>query len=89
MIRAADVAHEGTFNMNLDRAHWKPFTSRQRLITRRPGFVWDGRVFMAPGLPVHVHDAYVACEGIVEPAILGLFTLAKLRDRGEVAVGVP
>lgn len=87
LIRAADVAHEGTFNMSQEGEQWKPFTSRQRVVTRRPGFVWDGRVFMAPGLAVHVHDAYVDGEGILEPAILGLFTLLNLRDRGEVARG--
>lgn len=66
---------------------WKPFTSTQRVVTRRPGFVWDGKVVMMPGLPVHVHDAYVAGEGILHPAILGLFTLMNLRGTPEVAQG--
>jgi hypothetical protein len=87
IIRAVDVVHRGTFNISQTGAHWKPFTSRQRVVTRRPGFVWDGRVSIAPGLDVRVHDAYVDGEGILEPAILGLFTLLKLRDRGEVARG--
>ena len=87
IIRAADVVHAGRFNMSQTGEQWKPFTSRQRVVTRRPGFVWDGRVAMAPGLAVHVHDAYVDGEGILEPAILGLFTLVNLRDRGEVARG--
>jgi hypothetical protein len=87
IIRAADVVHAGSFNMSQTGEQWKPFTSRQRVVTRRPGFVWDGRVAMAPGLAVHVHDAYVDGEGILEPAILGLFTLVNMRDRGEVARG--
>jgi len=87
IIRAADVVHAGTFNLSQTDEQWKPFTSRQRVVTQRPGFVWDGRVAMAPGLAVHVHDAYVDGEGILEPAILGLFTLVNLRDRGEVARG--
>lgn len=87
IIRAADVAHAGTFNTNLNAGQWKRFTSRQRVVTRRPGFVWDARVALAPGLAVHVHDAYVDGEGILEPAILGVFTLVNLRDRGEVARG--
>lgn len=87
IIRAVDVVHRGTFNMSQTDEQWKPFTSRQRVVTSRPGFVWDGRVAMAPGLAVHVHDAYVDGEGILEPAILGLFTLVNLRDRGEVARG--
>lgn len=87
IIRAAEVLHAGTFNMSQTGEQWKPFTSRQRVVTRRPGFVWDGRVAMAPGVAVHVHDAYVDGEGILEPAILGLFTLMNLRDRGELARG--
>lgn len=87
IIRAVDVVHRGTFNLSATGERWRPFTSRQRVLTRRPGFVWDGRVSMLPGVSVHVHDAYVDGEGILEPAILGLLTLAKLRDRDEVARG--
>lgn len=88
IIRAVDVVHRGMFNLSQTGGEqWKPFTSRQRVVTRRPGFVWDGRVTMVPGLDVHVHDAYVDGEGILEPALLGLFTLVDLRDRGEVARG--
>ena len=87
IIRAVEVVHRGTFNMSQTGEQWKPFTSRQHVVTHPPGFVWDGRVSMAPGLDVHVHDAYVGGEGVLEPAILGLVTLVKLRDRGEVARG--
>ena len=87
IVAAASVEHAGRFDMGTDRERWKPFTSRQRVVTRRPGFVWDGRVAMLPGLPVRVHDAYVGGEGILQPAILGLFTLVELRGSGEVARG--
>jgi hypothetical protein len=89
MIAAVTVQHSGTFNMSDSGGEqWKPFTSTQRVVTRRPGFVWDGRVQMLPGLAVHVHDAYVAGEGLLHPAIAGLFTLADLRDSGgDVAQG--
>jgi hypothetical protein len=87
IIAAVAVNHAGTFNMGETSDRWKPFASRQRVVARRPGFVWDGRVMMMPGLPVHVHDAYIAGEGILHPAILGLFTLFELRGTGEVAKG--
>lgn len=86
-VAAATVEHRGTFNMGEAADQWKPFTSHQRVVTRRPGFVWDGKVAMLPGLNVHVHDAYVAGEGILHPAILGLFTLVDLRGAGDVALG--
>ena len=87
IIAAVSVNHVGTFNMGETADQWRSFTSGQRVVTRRPGFIWDGRVAMMPGLPVHVHDAYVAGEGILHPAILGLFTLVDLRGTGDVAQG--
>jgi len=87
IVAAVSVDHSGSFNMGETRDQWKPFSSKQRVVTRRPGFVWDGRVAMLPGLPVQVHDAYVAGVGILHPAILGLFTLIDLRGSGDVAQG--
>jgi hypothetical protein len=87
IVAAANVAHTGTFNMSETGEQWKPFTSNQRVVTRRPGFDWDGRILMMPGLPVHVHDAYVAGEGILHAAVLGLFSMVELRGTGDVAQG--
>lgn len=87
IIRAAEVIHEGLFNLSPTGERWKPFTSRHRVLTSRPGFVWDARVAVAPGLSVRVHDAYVAGEGILEAAILGLFPVVTLQDRGDMARG--
>lgn len=87
MVAAVRMEHAGTFNMSETGARWKPFTSTQRVLTRRPGFDWDGRIAMLPGLTVRVHDAYVAGEGILHATLLGLLTLADLRGTPEVARG--
>jgi hypothetical protein len=87
LIAAVTVDHTGTFNMSETGDKWKPFTSSQRVVTQRPGFVWNGRISVLPGLSVYVHDAYVAGEGILKPAILGLFALMDLRGAGQVAEG--
>jgi len=76
IVTAATVEHIGTFNLKQAGEQWKPFTSNQRVVTRRPGFVWNARITMVPGIAVYVHDAYVGGEGILNPAILGLFSLA-------------
>jgi hypothetical protein len=76
IVSAVTVEHPGTFNLKQPGEQWKPFTSRQRVVTRRPGFVWNARIAMVPGLSVYIHDAYVRGEGILNPAILGLFSLA-------------
>jgi hypothetical protein len=87
IVAAVSVEHAGTFNMGETAEQWKPFTSTQRVVTRRPGFDWDARISMMPGLAVHVHDAYVAGEGILHAAVLGLVSMADLRGTGELAQG--
>jgi len=87
MIAAVRMAHAGTFNLSESGEQWKDFTSTQYVLARRPGFDWDGRIAMLPGLPVRVHDAYVGGEGILHATLLGLLTLADLRGTPEVAQG--
>ncbi|MDR7556052.1 MAG: hypothetical protein QN157_10630 [Armatimonadota bacterium] len=87
MVSGVRVQHRGTFNMSETSEQWKPFTSDQRVIARRPGFDWDARVAMMPGLTVRVHDAYVAGEGILHAAVLGLFSVVNLRGTREVTEG--
>ena len=87
IIRAADAAMTGTFNMSLDAPQWKPFTSQQRVVTHRPGFVWNARIMLFAGFPVRVHDAYVAGTGILTPSILGLFSMGDVSGTGQPARG--
>lgn len=87
LVAAASMEHVGTFNMRPTLELWRPFTSTQRVVTRRPGFYWDACIVMIPGLPVRVHDAYVAGEGILHAALLGLVTLASVRGVSGPAEG--
>jgi hypothetical protein len=87
IVTAVNITHSGTFNMDLDAQKWLPFTSQQRVVTRRPGFVWDGKVTLFPGIAVRVHDAYVAGEGILRPALLGAVDLAYMHGTPEMAAG--
>lgn len=87
LIARARVRHSGTFNMSETAEQWKNFTSDQLVVTQRPGFDWDGRIRMFPGVYVHVHDAYVAGEGVLHAALFGFVTLANLRGRGDIAEG--
>jgi hypothetical protein len=87
IIAAVTIELAGTFNMAATGEQWKPFTSRQRAVTRRPGFLWDAQVSMLPGLSVRVVDSYIAGKGLLHAAILGLFTVAEIRGAGEIARG--
>ena len=87
IITAVSIRHGGTFNMSATVEQWKPFTSQQRVITRRPGFVWDAHVMMFPGVPVHVHDAYIAGTGLLHGAVSGLVTVVDMAEFPELARG--
>ena len=87
IVTAVSIRHTGTFNMSATSEQWKQFTSEQRVITKRPGFDWDARVMMFPGVPVHVHDAYIAGTGLLHGAVLGLVTVVDLADTPEIARG--
>jgi len=86
-VAALTIEHAGTFNLSESGEAWRAFTSRQRVIVARPGFAWDARIAMLPGLAVHVHDAYVQGKGILRPAIGGWFDLTHLEGRGDIAEG--
>jgi len=87
IVSAARLTHEGQFNMGEKQASWSRFTSSQVSVMRRPGFDWDARIAVVPGLNVFVHDAYVAGEGILHAELLGLVTLADMRATPDVAQG--
>ena len=87
LITAATIDLTGTFNMSATGEQWKPFTSTQRVVTRRPGFLWDARITMLPGLAVRVVDSYIAGQGLLHAAVLGLFTVSDVRGDGDIARG--
>jgi hypothetical protein len=87
IIAAATIELSGTFNMSTTNEQWKPFISQQRVVTHRPGFLWDAQILMLPGLNVRVVDSYIAGKGLLHAAILGLFTMADLSGGGEIARG--
>lgn len=87
MVAAVDVEHQGSFNMSETGEQWKPFTSNQRVITCQPGFDWDARISVAPGLAARVHDAYIGGEGVLHASLLGLVSLVNIRGSEELAQG--
>jgi hypothetical protein len=89
IVTVVTVQHTGTFNVIAlgDRERWMPFTSEQRVVTNRPGFVWNARMSIAPGIAVLVHDAYAGGVGTLHPAVLGLFSLTNNHGTGDIARG--
>ena len=87
VIAGVHIEHGGTFNMGEEEEQWKPFTSTQHVVTRRPGFVWDARITMAPGMAARVRDAYVAGRGILVGKLFGLVTVVDQQNTPEMAQG--
>ena len=48
IIAAATFELAGTINMSATGEQWKPFTSTQRAVIHRPGFLWNGQVDVLP-----------------------------------------
>jgi hypothetical protein len=87
IITAVTIDIAGTFNLSPTGDQWKSFASRQRVITRRPGFLWDAGIAMLPGVNVRVVDSYIVGKGLLHAAVQGLFTMARIRGEGEIARG--
>lgn len=87
MVTSLEIEQTGTFNLDEVPGNWRAFTAIQHVVTRRPGFIWDARIRMFPGVMLRVCDAYIAGEGVLRAAAFGLVSMANLRGAGELARG--
>ncbi|MDZ7373084.1 MAG: hypothetical protein ONB23_03850 [candidate division KSB1 bacterium] len=87
IIACVRLKHAGTFNLGQEKARWVPFESDQRVVTRRPGFVWNARLRVFPALLIRVVDAYVAGQGLLEASLLGLVPIASQPPSKELSEG--
>lgn len=87
IVSAATIEMTGTFNLSTTGEQWRPFTSRQRVTTNRPGFLWDASIALLPGLTVRVVDSYIVGNGLLRASIQGLITMADMQGDGEIARG--
>jgi hypothetical protein len=81
------LRQEGQFNLSEEGERWGPFSAEQLTSLGEPGFDWDARVRMAPGVTVFVRDAYAAGEGLTEARVFGLWPVAQIRGGGAIAEG--
>lgn len=81
------MRQEGQFNLSEEGQRWVPFSAEQVSTLAEPGFDWDARVRMAPGVTVFVRDSYAAGEGWTEARVFGLWRVASVRGAGAIAEG--
>jgi hypothetical protein len=80
------VTWQGEFNMGTPgKDNWKPFTATQDFVPAAPGFVWDARIAMAPGMPVLVRDGFVGGAGSMHGAIWGLWPVVDAEGTPAIA----
>jgi hypothetical protein len=87
VVTALTLTQTGMFNLGKTADQWKPFTATQDFTTARPGFVWNAKIAMFPGVPVRVVDAFIEGEGLLRPTLLGLFDMGTIEGKGEIARG--
>ena len=87
IVGGVRLSQEGQFRQGDGEDGWRPFKATQVFTTRPPGFDWDARIRMAPGVTAFVHDAYAAGEGMLHAEALGLITVADVRGTPAAAQG--
>jgi hypothetical protein len=87
IVTAVHIELSGTINLSATAEKWQKFTSTQLVIAQQPGFDWESRIEMMPGLKARVHDAYIAGEGVLHATLFGLVSLANLRGTPDIAQG--
>lgn len=88
LITSATIRWAGQFNMGTPgKDNWRPFTAVQEFVPGAPGFVWNARMQMLPGVPVYVRDSFVAGRGSMHGAALGLVSVVKSEGTPTLASG--
>ncbi len=87
MVSSVRLSQRGQFRQNEAKDIWQPFHATQFITTHPPGFDWDARIRIAAGIDVFVRDAYALGSGSLRASVLGLMTVADLRNTPEIANG--
>jgi len=88
IVRHARITWAGEFNMGEPgRDNWRSFTAVQDFVPAAPGFVWNARISMMPGVPVLVRDAFVDGAGHMQGAVFGLVSVVNQQGTPTLASG--
>ncbi|MEP7296098.1 MAG: DUF6544 family protein [Burkholderiales bacterium] len=87
MVSGVRLSQHGQFRQDEHKDVWQPFHASQFVTTHAPGFDWNARIRMVPGVDVFVRDAYALGAGSLRASVLGLVTMADMRDTPESARG--
>jgi hypothetical protein len=86
-IAIARARWRGDFLLRPTPDGWRRFEAKQTYHTHPPGFVWDARIRMAPGLNVLVRDEFVRGAGSMRGAVLGIVPVVNVQGTPQIASG--
>lgn len=78
LVHTIRVRHRGTFQLS-PTATPKPIRGEQVFTADAPGFIWTGRVRMAPGVWIDARDMLIAGKGSMRVLIDDTITVADAR----------
>jgi hypothetical protein len=84
-LSGATVMQQGEFRIGA--GGWSPFGAVQHFAAGPPGFVWDARIRIAPGVAVAVRDSYLDGKAAMEVKLASLIPLVNQRGRAELNQG--
>ena len=87
IIRGTRIEQVGNFLLNPEKDTWGPFEAVQYLSGSPPGFIWDARIRMAPGLSVRVRDGFVGGSGTMSARVMGLLNVVSVEDTPGINAG--
>lgn len=76
-LRYARLEQRGEF-LGRSPTGWRPFTATEHFAAGAPGFVWDARIGLAPGIVVRVRDGFVGGRGMMRASVMGLLQVAAV-----------
>jgi hypothetical protein len=86
-IRYARMEQRGEFLLRPGAGGWRPFRAVEHFTPRPPGFVWDARIRMVPGVDVRVRDALVEGRGEMLGSVMGVWRVASANGTPELNAG--
>jgi len=87
-VTRARIRWRGQFLVRPDADGWARFEANQVFTTNPPGFVWDARIRMAPGILTYVRDAFVDGHGFMRGAVFGTVTVVAAPSTPEFDAAV-
>jgi hypothetical protein len=78
-ISAVRLTHSGQFKPGA-KSSWMPIRGEYSISTKRPSFIWYGKISMAPGLSICAIDSYFDGQGRMLIKALSAYTIADAQS---------